>query len=195
MPIHAELVSFHVVNQDGDALEDTVIEQVPETSVLLKNGETAIVDQVDKSFMPKQSIIHVGQQVEFPNSDNIRHHVYSFSEAKTFELKLYADRPESPVRFDQHGVVVLGCNIHDAMVGYIYVAASEDAAMTDKQGNASLSIDNERPLSVWHAHQTAALEEPLIIQPDALERKDGVYRIVVPTAPPPERDTFKSQFR
>jgi hypothetical protein len=45
--------------------------------------------------------------VNFPNRDNIRHHVYSFSSAKKFELPLYIGTPAAPVVFDKPGVVAL----------------------------------------------------------------------------------------
>lgn len=192
---NAETVEFHVVNQHGEALENTVIEQlVPETQSASVD-EVAIVDQVDKTFVPKHRIIQAGQQIDFPNSDNIRHHVYSFSKAKTFELKLYADRPEAPVPFERHGVVVLGCNIHDSMVGYVYVAASPKAELTNQQGRASLTLDTDDQILVWHAHQTAALEKPQQFDISKLDQNDGVYELVIATEPPPERDTFEANFR
>ena len=69
-----------------------------------------------------------------PNRDNIRHHVYSFSPAKRFELPLYAGVPTQPVLFDKAGVVVLGCNIHDWMIGYIYVSDSPWFGKTGADG-------------------------------------------------------------
>lgn len=191
----AELLEFHVVNQDGEVLENSVLEQVVAEPELSSSGEIAIVDQIDKAFVPEHRVIQVGQQVDFPNSDNIRHHVYSFSKAKTFELKLYADRPEAPIPFNQHGVVVLGCNIHDAMVGYIYVAASPKAELTNELGRASLSLNKHDQILVWHAYQTAALEKPQRFDINKLERENGVYKLVIPTEPPPERDTFEANFR
>jgi plastocyanin len=79
------------------------------------------MDQVDKQFMPRLLAIRAGDRVSFPNSDNIRHHVYSFSPANTFELPLYRGIPSAPVTFSRAGKVVLGCNIHDRMSAHIYV--------------------------------------------------------------------------
>lgn len=192
---NAETLEFQVVNQNGEALENSVIERVVAETQSAATDEIAIVDQVDKSFVPQHRIIQAGQQVDFPNSDNIRHHVYSFSKAKTFELKLYADRPETPVPFERHGVVVLGCNIHDSMVGYIYVAASPRAELTNKQGRATLALNTDDQILVWHAHQTVALETPQRFDINKLEQNDGIYQLVIATEPPPERDTFEANFR
>jgi len=66
-------------------------------------------------------VVQAGTPILFPNHDKVRHHVYSFSPAKTFELKLYSGVPGTPVLFDKPGLVVLGCNIHDQMVAYVQV--------------------------------------------------------------------------
>src|SRR5256885_12704347 len=78
----------------------------------------AVVDQRDKQFVPYVTAVQVGTAVIFPNSDNIRHHVYSFSPAKKFELPLYSGVPAGPVGFDKVGVMPLGCNIHHWMIPY-----------------------------------------------------------------------------
>ncbi|MES2821942.1 MAG: methylamine utilization protein [Pseudomonadota bacterium] len=99
---------------------------------------TAVMDQVQLQFAPSVLAVKTGTRVSFPNSDNIRHHVYSFSPSKRFELRLYQGTPSEPVLFDQPGVVVLGCNIHDAMVGYLYVTDDPWFAVSDAQGRLQL---------------------------------------------------------
>ncbi len=76
----------------------------------------ALMDQIDRKFAPRVLTVNQNDLVSFPNSDNIRHHVYSFSAPKVFEIKLYADVPEAPIEFAEPGIVVLGCNIHDDMI-------------------------------------------------------------------------------
>jgi plastocyanin len=98
----------------------------------------AAIDQVNRRFVPRVSVIQTGTAVTFPNSDNIRHSVYSFSRPRTFTLKLYAGTPASPVVFDQPGVVVLGCNIHDTMVAWVLVVNSPFFARTAADGSATL---------------------------------------------------------
>ena len=79
------------------------------------------MDQRGSQFVPHVLPVQAGTSVTFPNSDQIRHQVYSFSASKRFELPLYAGTSASPIRFDQPGIVVLGCNIHDWMIGYVVV--------------------------------------------------------------------------
>jgi plastocyanin len=98
-----------------------------------------VIDQIDREFVPHVKPVVVGTDVLFPNKDNIRHHVYSFSPAKTFELPLYKGTPAMPVRFDRPGVVVLGCNIHDWMLGYVVVLETPYFATTDTDGVARLT--------------------------------------------------------
>ena len=76
-----------------------------------------VIDQRDKVFVPVVTVIQTGTEVSFPNSDSVSHHVYSFAQPNTFELPLYKGKRSPTVQFDHAGVVTLGCNIHDSMVG------------------------------------------------------------------------------
>ncbi|MGY8809863.1 MAG: methylamine utilization protein [Pseudomonadales bacterium] len=118
-----------------------------------------VMDQVDIQFVPRVLVAPVGTLVDFPNSDDVRHHVYSFSSAKPFELRLFKGSEAPPVAFDRAGVVVLGCNIHDSMIGYILVTQSPRFAVSDAQGIVSLPDlpAGNWPVSWWHPSQ---LEQP-----------------------------------
>jgi plastocyanin len=98
-----------------------------------------VIDQRDKQFIPYVTALQVGTSVLFPNSDNVRHHVYSFSPAKRFELPLYAGIPAAPVTFDKEGFVTLGCNIHDWMIAYVAVLTTPYFQVTGREGQARLS--------------------------------------------------------
>jgi plastocyanin len=113
---------------------------------------TESVDQVDKQFVPYVKVIFAGSTIRFPNSDNIRHQVYSFSPAKKFELPLYTGAQAQPVLFDKTGVVVLGCNIHDWMIGYVYVSETPFFAKTGAAGTALLADlpAGDFLIRVWH---------------------------------------------
>jgi plastocyanin len=127
--------------------------------VVVLDGESAppatpphgAIDQVDKQFVPRVSVLRTGTVVRFPNSDRIRHHVYSFSPAKTFNLKLYSGREAPPVVFDRPGLVVLGCNIHDQMIAFVAVVDSPWFGRTGPDGRATLAVPPGRyRLRVWH---------------------------------------------
>jgi hypothetical protein len=83
-------------------------------------------------------VVTKGTAVSFPNLDTVRHHVYSFSPVKRFEIKLYVGTPSNPVVFDQPGVAVLGCNIHDDMAAWMVVVDTPYHAMTGSDGTARL---------------------------------------------------------
>jgi plastocyanin len=100
---------------------------------------TASIDQVKRQYIPRVSVVQAGTAIDFPNSDNIRHSVYSFSPAKTFTLKLYTGSPGKPVIFDQPGIVVLGCNIHDTMVAWVLVVDTPYFTRTAADGAATLT--------------------------------------------------------
>jgi plastocyanin len=143
-----------VKDRHGKLVADAVVMATPmdpKTALRAKPPQDA-VDQVDKQFVPYVKPVLAGSKVRFPNSDHIRHQVYSFSPAKKFELPLYGGTDAAPVVFDKPGVVVLGCNIHDWMVGYIYVSDTPFFAKTEVAGTAT--IDNLPPgdysVRVWH---------------------------------------------
>lgn len=95
--------------------------------------------QQNITFVPHVVIVPVGATVTFPNRDTVRHHVYSFSRAKKFDLKLYGRDETRSVTFDKAGVVALGCNIHDTMSGFVVVTDTPFAAQTDATGRATVS--------------------------------------------------------
>jgi plastocyanin len=151
---HAAELLVLVKDHHGKSVPDAVIVATPQDpkSAQHVKPQMVAVDQVDKQFVPYVKAVFVGSKVRFPNSDNIRHQVYSFSPAKKFELPLYAGANAPPVVFDKPGVVVLGCNIHDWMVGYIYVSETPYFAKTEAAGTAAIEAmpPGEYAVRVWH---------------------------------------------
>ncbi|NIR32565.1 MAG: methylamine utilization protein [Gammaproteobacteria bacterium] len=127
------------------------------------NGErpTATIAQIDKQFVPYVTAIRVGTAVTFPNYDEILHNVYSFSRAKTFQLPLYKDTSPEPVVFGEPGVVVLGCNIHDWMVAYVYVLETPWFSKTTSEGRATLEVPpGEYLVEVRHPRRNRRASTP-----------------------------------
>lgn len=125
--------------------------------------------QEKRQFVPGVLVVPVGTEVRFPNHDTVRHHVYSFSPAKKFELKLYSGTPSNPVLFDKSGVVTLGCNIHDQMVGWVLVVDTPYYTRTPA-ATGKAQLDNVPPgtytLRTWHARLPVgapALEQALTV--------------------------------
>ncbi len=193
----AQPLTIYVNDQLGKPLSGAVVEIVDKTTPANNSNSSkiAIMDQINKRFVPDLLVITQGQSVNFPNSDNIRHHVYSFSKAKPFELKLYAGKPEKPITFDQHGVVLLGCNIHDSMVGSIYVAKNE-ALTTAEDGIVKFESKTDiQQLSVWHPLQSTNPEQLLIIDVNALRQdKNNSVTVNLAVDEPAPRDTFSDTY-
>ncbi|HJV68195.1 methylamine utilization protein [Ideonella sp.] len=150
----AATLQVQVRGAGGQPLADAVLLLEPQggTKPALKPAANVEIAQKGRRFVPTVTVVPVGTKVQFPNQDTVRHHVYSFSPAKKFELKLYAGRPENPVEFDRPGVVVLGCNIHDTMVGWVIVADTPWTATTPAGGRATLAEVPPGPylLRTWH---------------------------------------------
>src|SRR5580704_3198718 len=150
----AATLQASVRDQHGKPVADGVVSATPldPKNALHAKPPAVVIDQVDKQFVAYVTPINVGSMVKFPNSDKIRHQVYSFSAAKRFDLPLYAGTDAPPVMFDKPGVVVLGCNIHDWMVGYIYVSETPFFAKTAAGGTAAIDEmpPGEYSVRVWH---------------------------------------------
>lgn len=110
------------------------------------------VAQVERRFDPAVSVVTVGTAVTFPNRDTVRHHVYSFSATKKFEIKLYVGTPSAPVVFDQPGIGVLGCNIHDHMAAWVVVLDTPYHTRSDAEGRAVIADlpAGKYRLRAWH---------------------------------------------
>jgi plastocyanin len=133
----AATLEVSVVDEQGKPLADVAVYATShDASAVALPPATAIMDQQAHQFVPHVLVVRTGTAVTFPNSDNVSHHVYSFSPTKPFELGLYKGNVYPPVVFDKPGIVVVGCNIHDSMLGYIRVVDAPHFAVTNEQGVA-----------------------------------------------------------
>jgi plastocyanin len=137
---NASAGSLDVVVKDmkGKPVADAVVYAEGSVAGSSRAPKEAVVDQQNKQFIPFVTAVQVGTSILFPNKDNIRHHVYSLSPAKRFELPLYTGVPAAPVLFDKEGFVTLGCNIHDWMIAYVAVVATPYFHVTGHEGRVLL---------------------------------------------------------
>lgn len=126
-----------------------------------ESSQPAAMKQINKQFEPHVLVVQKNTEVIFPNADNVFHHVYSFSPTKQFELKLYKEFTAEPLFFEQAGIVDIGCNIHDWMLGYIVIADSPYFVKTADDGNAGISLPAGK-YSVEFWHPNAPNEQPFI---------------------------------
>jgi len=156
-------------------VDDVAVWVMPKSGPAPIGKREAAIAQKDKTFVPLVTIIQTGTPVQFPNMDPIRHHVYSFSPPKPFEIKLYAGTPVAPIVFDKPGEVVLGCNIHDHMLAFVYVV---DTPWFAKSKNGVARIENlpagDYLLHLAHYRQTA----PIPPTPFSARADENVARAV-----------------
>jgi len=154
LPAHAGDVAVRVVDTAGKPVADAVVTIHPSAGVrgpFRFPWGTAMV-QKDIAFNPHVLIVPVGATVSFPNQDKVRHHVYSFSKPARFELKLFGKDQSRSYTFKTAGSVALGCNIHDAMSGFIKVVDTPFADKTDANGTTRLEgvTAGGGTITVWH---------------------------------------------
>ena len=158
-----------VTDGDGRALADAVVSvQVRGQQAKAAPGTSAEIAQAGKRFVPEVTVVQAGTAIHFPNRDTVRHHVYSFSAARSFELKLYIGTPAEPVLFDKAGTAVLGCNVHDRMAAWVHVVDTPYFARTDDSGTARLEVPaGHHVLAVWHPRQPGSAppaEQPVTVE-------------------------------
>lgn len=176
----AATLTVQVLGSDGGPLPEAVVFlESREARAATRALAQVEVAQSERRFVPRVTVVTPGTSVRFPNRDTVRHHVYSFSPAKTFELKLYAGTPANPVLFDKPGIAVLGCNIHDTMVAWVLVVDTPHHGITDTQG--LLRLEGVPPgsyrLRSWHAALppgTAPADEALLLAGAAARVKLGL---------------------
>lgn len=190
----AAQISVAVKDQGGQPIAEAVVYANITVGVAPARPKREIsVEQINKEFVPLISVLQTGTLVNFPNRDAVRHHVYSFSPAKTFEIKLYSGVPGKPILFDKPGEVVLGCNIHDAMLAHLLVVDTPIFAKTDNRGVAILDglSAGEYEVHFWYPGSvTTANFVPQKIKLSATQSATLAFTFSLkptsPTAPKPE---------
>ena len=170
----AATLDVQVLGADGKPLDDAVVFlESREARAAVKPAAGIEVEQAGRQFTRRATVVPVGSAVQFPNRDKVRHHVYSFSPIKAFELKLYAGTPSNPVVFDKPGIAVLGCNIHDSMITWMVVVETPYYGQT--VANGKLRLDNVPPgnyrLRTWHPDMptgAAAFDQAVVLPAAAL---------------------------
>ncbi len=168
----AQAASVQVLVQDGagKALPDAVVflesADASRARTAAKPLAGVEIAQVKRQFEPRVLVVPQGTSVQFPNRDSVRHHVYSFSATKNFELKLYSGTPANPVTFDKTGIAILGCNIHDNMVAWVVVVDTPYFGRSAAMGQVALPNvpAGAYRLRVWHPNLPVgapALDQPL----------------------------------
>ena len=148
-------LELHVVDQMGKPVADAVVTVKPAAG--LPNRPITFpwpftMVQQNIAFNPHVLIVPVGATVPFPNKDNVRHHIYSFSKPARFNMKLYGQDEVPTYTFRTAGAVALGCNIHDKMSGFIKVVDTPYAAKSGHDGTVRVTgmPGGNATVTIWH---------------------------------------------
>lgn len=158
----AVTLTVDVLNESGDEIAVTqvvVALHASEASTLRKNNSVVRqIEQTNSQFKPFISAVQVGSSIKFPNRDSFAHHVYSFSEPAKFQSELYSQQESHEIEVSKPGVIVVGCNIHDWMLAYVYVVDTPNFAQPKNNQVQFESIeDGEYSVSIWHPSMTSPI--------------------------------------
>lgn len=128
-------VEVQLLDAAGKPLGEVVVYAEPLSAKAPKGKLSHIIDQVDKEFVPLVNVVQVGTAVSFPNKDNIRHNIYSFSPPQAL-------RPQA-----LFGHTLLACGVRQAGPG--------GAGLQYPRLDGQLSADRRYPLvrqdgRPWH---------------------------------------------
>ncbi len=177
-----------VRDANGKPVADAVVTAVLKSGAPLppqQSNGVYRVNQKDTAYDPFVSIVPAGTPVAFKNSDSWGHHVYSFSKAKRFDITVPAQKSSDPLLFDKPGVVVIGCNIHDRMLAYIYVSGNGMPSKSNKMGVARfLGLPpGAYRLTAWHPLLRSKRKQPtadITVQQDSEAAMDLVATLKQP---------------
>jgi plastocyanin len=161
-------VSVTVTGSDGRPAENAIVELVSQAGVpdpaVTKVPMEAIIDQRNETFLPLVSLIRRNGHVVFTNNDTTMHQVYSFSPIKQFAFEIDEGQRSAPVVFDKPGVAAVGCNIHDQMITFVYVAATPWAVRTDANGRAQIPgvPAGSYRANIWHPRLAPGHASPVV---------------------------------
>jgi plastocyanin len=159
---HSENTIVYLENVHGHSYQPVIKRHAIKTGHIAftkKKGlpaEPPIVDQWNVEFIPHVLPILKGSTVDFPNTDNVRHNVYSPvpipGTHRMLSLGTYDPGVIKTIRLDKPGEIELRCNVHKEMSAFIVVLDNPYFILTDKSGE--FTIDNVPPgkytLKTWH---------------------------------------------
>ena len=151
LPLAAATLEVRVATPSGTPVDEAVVYALPSQPMPVAR-KTSTMDQVNRTFVPHVLAIQTGSWVEFPNSDQILHQVFSNSPVRKFSTPLYVGKPARPVQFPASGVAEIGCTIHEQMNAYIVIVDTPFFATTTKSGTVSIPdvTAGDYAIRVWY---------------------------------------------
>lgn len=200
-PAWAARLDVLVQDARGTQIADAVVTVVPlsGTGPARPRPVTRTIDQKDLTFHPYVEVFRPGDQVVFHNSDSTRHHVYSFSPLKKFEMVLAPNASSPAQALDQRGAIAVGCNIHDRMIAYLYVTDAPWAARTDDRGSVHFDAlpAGRYEVRAWHPRLRPGnpdlVVQPLTIAGDAAQASQR-FRLTLLPDPRLQFDRERTQY-
>ena len=123
-----------------------------------------ILDNLNCHFVPHVIGVHVGQTLELKNSDPVAHNSNIQGNLLKFNPLLPAhSSTDTAVSAPESLPVIVTCNIHDWMKGWIVVRPDPYFAISDASGNfelKNLPAGGDLELQAWHENGRRTGRQP-----------------------------------
>lgn len=149
----ASALTVTVLDNSGKALSDIVVYAQPlDNQPMGKTDKKLVISQAKKSFTPYISVAQTGNSLEFNNQDDITHHIYSANDKRKFAFLIRPGQTVSQPKLKHQNEIVMGCNVHDWMSGYLLVLDTPYFNKTEKNGSSQLDIKDKGryQITAWH---------------------------------------------
>ncbi|MFI5251331.1 MAG: plastocyanin/azurin family copper-binding protein [Bacteroidota bacterium] len=116
--------------------------------------EHVLMDQKNLAFKPHVLPVLAGTTVDFQNSDNVLHNVFSPDQCTgKFNLGSWPQGQKKSFTFTKAGCnATLLCNVHPEMEGFVVVLETPYYAVSDKDGSYKIKDvpAGKYTLKIWH---------------------------------------------
>lgn len=171
-------ITIEILNINNEPAADLVTYILPLDNQELKLSKTVplVVSQSKKKFIPYILVAEKDDNVTFINKDNITHHIYSASSENRFSFKIKSGAQKTIHHFSTLGKVLMGCNIHDWMSGYLLIVDTPLYSKTDFQGKSTINVPvpGRYKLIIWHPQ---LMEKNQQISHELLISKDKHFQV------------------
>jgi plastocyanin len=147
-----ELIAGSGQSLSADEMSHAVVYFVADSGKVAAKPRQYRIYTHNKQFEPESLVIPLGSTISFPNQDEILHNVFSVTPRSSFDLGIYGEGKSADYTFKQTGLVLINCNVHQAMQANVLVVDTPYIVSPGSDGHFVFDSlpSGSGKLMVWH---------------------------------------------